>query len=65
MDRNEVLSILKSFNEQLSKMTEEELYNYMLKTSPSFRKTVFELDALISKDENNPIYAGRTTGGYR
>lgn len=51
MDRKEVLDILTSFNEQLNKMTEEELYNHMMETSSSFRKTVSELDKLIAENE--------------
>lgn len=51
MDRKEVLDILTTFNEQLNKMTEEELYNHMMETSPSFRKTVSDLDKLIATEE--------------
>lgn len=51
MDRKEVLDIFSSFNEQLDSMTEEELYNHMMETSPSFLKTVSSLDEFIARND--------------
>ncbi len=48
MNRQEVLDLLTAFNEQLDRMSEEELYAHMMKTSPSFRATVAALDDFVA-----------------
>ena len=44
MTRQETLDILDRLNRKLESMTDEELYEHMMATSPSFRKTVESLD---------------------
>lgn len=47
MSREEVIGLLEDLNDRLEKMLDEELYNHMMDGSPSFRKTVRDLDSYI------------------
>lgn len=47
MTREEVLKNLDDLNKLLDSMTDEELYEHMMRTSPSFRKTVKELNEYL------------------
>lgn len=52
MTRQEKIDILTRLNEKLDSMTDEELYEHMMKTSPSFRKTVEDLDKWLKEECN-------------
>ena len=47
MTREEALKNINGLNELLDTMTDEELYEHMMKTSPSFRETVEKIDKLL------------------
>lgn len=47
MTREETIKILDELNKKLDSMTDEELYEHMMKTSPSFRETVEKIDKLL------------------
>ena len=47
MNRQEILDSLDALNEQLDRMTDQELYRHMMATSPSFKATVEALDVFI------------------
>ena len=49
MTREETLKILSDLNELLDTMTDEELYEHMVKTSPSFRETIRKLDEYLKE----------------
>ena len=49
MTREEVIKILDDLNKKLDSMTDEELYEHMMKTSPSFRETVEKCDKLLEE----------------
>lgn len=51
MTRKESLDILKEVNKKIDSMTDEELYDHMVKTSPSFRKTLKDLDDFCKEEE--------------
>lgn len=51
MTRKESLDILKEVNKKIDSMTDEELYDHMVKTSPSFRKTLRDLDDFCKEEE--------------
>jgi len=51
MTRKECLDILEELNKKLDGMTDEELYDHMVKTSPSFRKTLKDLDDFCKEEE--------------
>lgn len=51
MTRQETLDILKKLNDKLNSMTDEELYEHMMKTSPSFRHTIEEVDKWVEAQE--------------
>ena len=51
MTREEVIKTLDELNKKLDSMTDEELYEHMMKTSPSFRKVVEELDDCLNELE--------------
>ena len=52
MTREETLKNIKALNDKLDSMTDEELYEHMMKTSPSFRKTVEDLDIWLKEEYN-------------
>ena len=52
MTRQEALDIIDRLNKKLDSMTDEELYEHMMKTSPSFRKTVEDLDRWLEEELN-------------
>ena len=52
MTRQETLDIIDRLNKKLDSMTDEELYDHMMKTSPSFRKTVEDLDRWLREECN-------------
>ena len=47
MTRKETLKNLDGLNRLLDSMSDEELYEHMMKTSPSFRETVEKLDKFL------------------
>lgn len=49
MSREEVLDLLEDFNNRIDKMSEEELYLHMMKSSSSYRRTVRDLDSYIEE----------------
>lgn len=49
MTREETLKILSDLNKLLDSMSDEELYEHMMKTSPSFRETVEKLDKFLEE----------------
>ena len=49
--RERTLRILNELNDLLDTMTDEELYEHMMKTSPSFRKTIKDFNEFIEKKE--------------
>ena len=51
MTRQETLDILDKLNKKLESMTDEELYEHMMKTSPSFRHTIEEVDKWVEAQE--------------
>ena len=51
MTRKETLDIIDRLNKKLDSMTDEELYDHMVKTSPSFRKTLKDLDDFCKEEE--------------
>lgn len=61
MERKEVLDILSLFNEQLDRMTDEELYDYMMESSSSFRKTVSDLDEFIVRNDDGSVSVAGST----
>ena len=52
MTRQETLDIIKQVNDKIDSMTDEELYEHLMKTSPSFRKTVEDLDRWLKEECN-------------
>lgn len=54
MTRQETLEIIDSLNKKLDSMTDEELYEHMMATSPSFRKTVESLDDYLESLDDYP-----------
>ena len=52
MTRQETLDIIDRLNKKLDSMTDEELYEHMMKTSPSFRKTIEDLDRWLEEECN-------------
>lgn len=51
MTRKETLDIINRLNKKLDSMTDEELYEHMMKTSPSFRHTIEEVDKWVKAQE--------------
>lgn len=51
MTRKETIDIIDGLNKKLDSMTDEELYEHMVKTSPSFRKTLKDLDDFCKEEE--------------
>ena len=49
--RERTLRILNELNDLLDTMTDEELYEHMMKTSPSFRETMRKFDKFIEEKE--------------
>lgn len=49
MTREETLKILSDLNKLLDSMSDEELYEHMMKTSPSFRETIEKLDKFLKE----------------
>ena len=49
MTREETLNILDNLNKLLDSMSDEELYEHMIKTSPSFRETIKKLNNFIKE----------------
>lgn len=49
MTREETLKILSDLNKLLDSMSDEELYEHMMKTSPSFREIVEKLDKFLEE----------------
>ncbi len=47
MTREETLKNINDLNKLLDTITDEELYEHMMKTSPSFRETVEKLDKFL------------------
>lgn len=47
MTREETLKNIDDLNKLLDSMPDEELYEHMMKTSPSFRETVEKIDKLL------------------
>lgn len=54
MTRQEAINIIDSLNKKLDSMTDEELYEHMMATSPSFRKTVESLDDIPEESDVIP-----------
>lgn len=52
MTRQETIDMIDGLNKKLDSMTDEELYEHMMKTSPSFRKTMEELDRWLKEECN-------------
>lgn len=46
------LKVINELNELLDSMTDEELYEHMMKTSPSFRETIRKFNEFLEKEEN-------------
>ena len=53
MTRKETLDILNKVNDMIDNMSDEELYDHMVKTSPSFRKTLKDFDDFCRENEMN------------
>lgn len=53
MTRQEALNIIASLNETLDKMSDEELYAHMMKTSPSFRATIKAFNEFVEAQEHS------------
>lgn len=53
MTRQEALNIIASLNETLDKMSDEELYAHMMKTSPSFRATIKAFNEFVDAKEHS------------
>lgn len=51
MTRQEALNIIASLNETLDKMSDEELYAHMMKTSPSFRATIKAFNEFVEAQD--------------
>ena len=49
MTREETLKNLVDLNKLLDSMSDEELYEHMMKTSPSFRETIEKLDKFLKE----------------
>lgn len=54
MTRQEALDNITKLNQLLDSMTDEELYEHMMATSPSFRKTVKSLDDIPEESDVIP-----------
>jgi len=65
MTREETLNILQQVNDTIDSMTDEELYDYMMKTSPSFRKTIGRLDKFIEDNDMNQNEIFDEYGNYK
>jgi hypothetical protein len=52
MTRQETIDRIDGLNKKLDSMTDEEMYEHMMKTSPSFRKTVEDLDRWLEEECN-------------
>ena len=51
--RAKTLGILNELNELLDSMTDEELYDHMMKTSPSFRETMKKFNEFLESAESD------------
>lgn len=51
--RAKTLSILNELNNKLDSMTDEELYDHMMKTSPSFRETIRKFNEFLESAESD------------
>lgn len=49
MTRKETIDLIEGLNQTLEKMSDEDLYNYMMENSPSFRKTIENLDKYLEE----------------
>lgn len=49
MTREEALKKIDDLNKLLDSMSDEELYEHMMKTSPSFRETIEKLDKFLEE----------------
>ena len=47
------LKIINELNEHLDSMTDEELYDHMMKTSPSFRETMKKFNEFLESAESD------------
>lgn len=65
MTRQETLDILNKLNNKLNSMTDEELYEHMMKTSPSFRHTIEEVDKWVEAQELKEDEIFDENGNYK
>ena len=49
MTREEILKNLDNLNKLLDSITDEELYEHMIKTSPSFRETIRKFNDFLKE----------------
>lgn len=49
--KDKTLGILNELNNKLDSMTDEELYEHMMKTSPSFRETMRKFNEFLEEKE--------------
>ncbi len=48
MDKNEVLNILKEMQNEIERMTDEELFSHLIDSSETFRREIDRLELLLS-----------------
>ncbi|MBQ7367972.1 MAG: hypothetical protein IJW57_12220 [Spirochaetaceae bacterium] len=48
MDKNETLSILKEMRSEMERMTDDQLFRHLIKSSETFRREIDRLELLLS-----------------